>query len=359
MSHPFFDASVYPWHRADAKKLHSALYGTVTIFARIDLLYKGIGPGLPPLEVAAPDVVWHMALDHLTAAQSLGKLCKHLLTAAELVSIRSVVLEVISAESVIDQFVLETAVSADLAFVNRKNLRIELNKLASSNPSIRVLLVRGESKSGLTWTRHLVERKAAELGEGPIVYAFDGNVANVNHVLRLLFAALGKPNGVPAKDSTEDAWYMDALFQLQVLADDKKRHLWIVADDLGPGPEGPKLDPAVRKFFEQFALFMANPDFAQWFRLVLIEYPRGSVPTKWKKGFWVEEDTTQSSPETTDIKDYLLEWARKKKKSLPEEQAEKFAAEILSKARAAVRADGMQSLWENLHNELLAVLKTL
>jgi hypothetical protein len=113
----------------------------------------------------------------------------------------------------------------------------------------------------------------------------------------------------------------------------------------------------VRRFFEQFALFMANPAFAQWFRLVLIEYPRGPVPTKWKKGFWVDEDTNQSPPQSNDLAEFLLQWAKKKKKNLPQEQAQKFAAEVLTKAQSGSAPGG--AVWEAIHDELLLVIKTL
>lgn len=172
MPHPFFDAISYPWSRADARAWHTALYENIKTPARIDVLYQASGPGLAPLPTppAPPDVIWKAGLEQLSAARKLESLCTSLLKDASLNSVHKAVQAVLGAESSSEQLILETDGLPDLAFVNRKNLRIELDKLASSSPTVRVLLIRGDPKSGRTWTRHLVERKASELGEGPIVY---------------------------------------------------------------------------------------------------------------------------------------------------------------------------------------------
>jgi hypothetical protein len=55
MPHPFFDASSYPWHREDARKLHRELYVAIANANAIDGFYKSISPGLLPLATEAAD----------------------------------------------------------------------------------------------------------------------------------------------------------------------------------------------------------------------------------------------------------------------------------------------------------------
>ncbi len=77
MPHPFFDASSFPWHHADAVPAAQALLAAYPQFDSIDTLYRRCGPGLPPLSMyERPDKLWKDALEALTAARALRRLCE-------------------------------------------------------------------------------------------------------------------------------------------------------------------------------------------------------------------------------------------------------------------------------------------
>ena len=78
MSHPFFDSSSYPWRLEDARAFYVELYTAIGSANQIDLVFKSCGPGLPPLAVAAADVMWKAALEALAAAQLLKVLGERL-----------------------------------------------------------------------------------------------------------------------------------------------------------------------------------------------------------------------------------------------------------------------------------------
>src|SRR6187549_2666239 len=84
MSHPFFDAPAYPWARPEAVPAHKALYQGIPQPNRISALYKQCDDGsfsLAPLtltQVAANDI-WQEALELLTVARRLKRLCEIIL----------------------------------------------------------------------------------------------------------------------------------------------------------------------------------------------------------------------------------------------------------------------------------------
>ena len=51
-----------------------------------------------------------------------------------------------------------------------------------------------------------------------------------------------------------------------------------------------------------------HPAFRQWFRLMLIHYPEGPVPTKWASEFWVEERTSAEDIKQEHVVTLLQEW---------------------------------------------------
>lgn len=325
MSHPFFDVVAYPWTRTDAKDLHRVLYQNVADSGRIKLLYQQSG-GLRPLTPGSPaDNAWAEALDHLMAQRALGHLCRVLLAKADVAAVHSFVQAVVDATDASQEVFLSDGV----IFLDRKQLRNELSKL--TQPNCGVLLVRGPSGSGNSWTQQMVERFAADRGASTI-YLFEGIVSTVEDVFEQLFATLGNSDAVPPRLGTEDAWFKKVCVKLQELAQAKKEVLWVVADDLGEYPEGPRLDREIRRFFDQFGLAMANPAFAKWFRLVLIDYPGSEVPTKWKQHVWCEDRPDATEIDDQAVSDFLRRWAIARSKNLGAERAATLASEILAKA---------------------------
>jgi len=180
-------------------------------------------------------------------------------------------------------------------FLDRIELRKKLQLLVPETNPMTVLLVRGGSNSGKTYGRYLFEWAATKLG-AQYLYLFDGLVSNVNDLVLQLFVAFEASDEIPPRNTTENAWYKLVCAKLQEIASSKKQALWIAIDDLGlDEKEVPLLDQDIRNFCNQFALNMMNPLFRKWFRIMLIDYPEGPVPTKWTSEIWTE-DRTSSRP---------------------------------------------------------------
>ena len=360
MPHPFFERTTYPWDRRDARELHRALWQAINDPGRIDTFYRGAGPGLLPLAPGAADVLWRQALDALSTAQRLRALCDLLLAEPLLVAVHAALAPVLEAKDPVDQPVF----AEDRPFIDRTLLRDKLQRFAVS-PSVRVLLIRGASKSGKSWTQYMISDLAQTLGE-PCVYLFAGLVATVEDVIDQCFAALGDANGPPPRLETEDAWFKKVCLRLQVLAANAGQTTWIVVDDLGVDENGPRLDPLIRQFLDQFALSMANPAFRRWFRLVLIDYPdlraevggRG-VPTKWKE-FWDEDRPNANDVDVAAVAEFLLKWAAHKNKQLANADATAFATDIIAAADAPL-ADGATPVarLQRIHDAVLAAAVNL
>jgi hypothetical protein len=350
LAHPFFDVVIYPWSREDARALHKALFTTINKFESIDLLYKSCGADLPPLAQDSADVVWKSALEKLVAVQHLRELGSRLSEAIQYAAARKAFDALAAAVDPLQ----EPGLVSDRVFVDRSKLRETVGKLTRSDAAITVLLVRGAPCSGKSWTRHVVAEQAKTLGQG-CTYLCADLVGTAEEALDLIFAELG--GKVPDKHTTEDAWFRKACSDMIALASKRKVGSWIVADDLGIGRDGPLLDPKIRQLFNQIALSMLNPAFAQWFRLVLIDYPEGPVPTKWK-GFWEEDRPAAADAQADSVAEYLRRWATQKKKALAVDEANRLAGDILAKADTPDPTDTRPRL-ERVHDGLKAVLERL
>ncbi len=51
--------------------------------------------------------------------------------------------------------------------------------------------------------------------------------------------------------------------------------------------------PEIREFFDQSALHLFDSAVHEWFRLMLIHYPDGPVPTEWDSELWTDTARTQ------------------------------------------------------------------
>jgi hypothetical protein len=357
MPHPFFDVTAYPWHRDDAKAAHRALYDTIQPPTRIDVLYKQSGSQLIPLALGKPpDEIWKDVLELLTTARCLQKLCEIILHQSAYEAAHPHIQALVDAQDVLQQPLL----TGDLLFIDRTPLRGELAKLATGNPAVRTLLVRGGDDSGKSWTNYMVKDLAQVAGED-CLYLFEGLVSTVKDVLAELFAAVvGDSKSVPDRLQTEDAWFQRACVELQEAAKKQNKVFWIVVDDLGISADGPRLDPLIRRFFDQFALRMGNPVFAKWFRLVLIDYPDGQVPTKWLQGCWVEDRPAEADMNEEAVAQFLLQWAQRKQKLLAPAKARELAQGILAKVMAPPSpADTGKPRLQRIHDAVVVSLQSL
>jgi len=327
MPHPFFDVGRFPWSRDEAVNFHRELSNNIPLPGRISLIFQSAGGSVASLNLGqTPALIWHDVIDQCAAQNLLRQLFQRLAEQAEWPQLESFVTAIESAVDLLDVKVLTN----ERIFVDRKNLRAEIVKLCGTAASHGVLLVRGESGSGKSWTKYFIEDLARGLG-AECVYLFEGYVADVDAVLDQLFAALGNSAAKPTVLETTTAFYMRVCNKLQETAIKQNKQLWVVVDDLGAGPDGaPLLDKEILAFFNQFGLSMANPSFAKWFRLVLLDYPDTGVPTKWKD-VWVEDRTAPGEADTTAVSQFLEQWAARKNKKIVAADAKKFVDDVVAK----------------------------
>ena len=80
---------------------------------------------------------------------------------------------------------------------------------------------------------------------------------------------------------------------------------------------------------------MASPAFAKWFRLMLIHYPDGPVPTRWLQEVWREDRPRGDEGNQQDVKDYLSDWAEEQDgRTFLDDELEALAAEVIAKVDA-------------------------
>lgn len=353
MPHPFFGVDRYPWPRSEAKTFHAKLYKTIAQPAAIDLLYQQAGDDLDPLFLQTnPNAIWREVLDKLAAAHAVHELCKLILDKAAYKAVHAAAQALIDLNDPLDEVVL----SDERVFIDRQALREKLQRIAASS-SYRVLLVRGESGSGKSWTQYMVENMAGAMGERCIVL-FEDSVKNMDEVLDKLFTPLG--GEPPPRMETEDAWFRKICVKLQPLGEKQGRLTWIVVDDLGVDETGPRLDPQIRQFFDHFALQLGDFELAKWFRLVLIDYPeiRGGrgVPTKWR-AIWDEDRPDPAHVDVKAVTKFVQEWAKRKKKKIGATEAEKFATDVITAVDGT--PDPSTPRLERIHNAIVKALPTL
>jgi hypothetical protein len=328
--HPFFDSAHYPWDRADAVAFHKRLYELIPDGNEIKWILRQCSTELYPLKDAGPREMWAELLDKVAAALLMGKLGAVLRGRPQPpVHAAFAVIELV-AGAVPDPVPPEDRpFRPKPIFVDRKNLRASLRTLAAPDTGEFVLLVRGEADSGKTWTRHLIEQYAAQAGQD-CTYLAQGLVSTPRQAMNAILAPLG--GTVPESFTTEAASYQNACIEMQRLAEGRRKGSWVIMDDLGPGENGPRVDPTLRDLFDQIALYMKNPAFSRWFRLILIDYPEGPEPEKWDS--FLEERTACADLQKPDVATFLLRWARHHRITLGAPEAEEIAAEVVSKADA-------------------------
>lgn len=359
MPHPFFDAPKYPWHRPDAGRFHKNLSNSIKIPAQIDLYYRRSAIDPPDITLPQPSsLIWKEALENLTVVRGLEKLCEILDNDPSFknnLEMKQNIRDVINAKS----FDETQKFSDNLLVLNRELLRDKLALLAPDTSPVKVLLIRGGIQSGKSHGRYLFERAAYEQGAQPI-YIFDGLVATVDEVLNELFCAWGedKLDKIPPRNTTEDAWYKNVLLKLKALASEKGKPLWIAVDDLGITPGGgPLLDPQIRHFFEQFALHLLSPVFRPWFRLLLIHYPDGPVPTKWKRELWSEDRTNEADIGEEDVAKFLKLWSIAQGIKMLEDDVVALAADVISRAEIPLESMSGVPRLQRIHDTLTDTLQ--
>ncbi|HEX2630993.1 MAG TPA: hypothetical protein VHM26_18380, partial [Chitinophagaceae bacterium] len=267
-----------------------------------------------------------------------------------------------------------TMIDLDVLTFDRKALRDYLGLLAKENHPVKVLLIRGDSKSGKTYSRHLCEAMARQQNIEP-VFLFKSVVVTLDDVLDALFTAAGDKNAKPKKetngnmsetDTTSIAWYMKICRALVETASDKKKCIWLIMDDLGiketTDTQGVKkevsiMDPLIRDFFNQFVNHMAEPQFRKHFRMTLINYPPGKLPTGWDRTH-LKEDMVKESDITVDhIKEVITNWYQIKGKQVVD--LEQQVAAIINRVDNVVADEDTPPRLERLKDEVSKVISTV
>jgi hypothetical protein len=351
VAYMYFDSITYPWHIKEARELHEVLYSQITAAGEIDRIRACCGPHVAQLAHGAPDAMWRGLLNAVAIAGCLRDL-DAVLREQQLPHVHAALDKLVNAASPdSERWILEQRI-----FVNRIRLRKALATLAGENTTERVLLVRGEKASGKTWTRHIIQHYAHQTGQ-KCIYLYAATATTVQEAVNQICVGLG--GMAPANFSTDSAWYRQVALHMMGLAQAKECGAWIIMDDLGlDAGDVSLIDPEICKFFDVLALFTADPNFAKWFRLILISYP-DEKPVQWKEECFIEDRTAVSDLQEPEIKAYLSHWAQKKGKTLTESQAMALSEAIMQKASAPPAGSDKRSRLKRMHDELASVLDTL
>lgn len=355
MLHPFFDVGAFPLGRPEGQALYTRLYSSINTAPQIKLLYGMSGDDLLPLNLIVPiPQIWMEALENLTRARRLRQFCTVIRADTNFAALHQYVQAIEDAKDLI----AEPTLSDELIFIDRLPLRNELRRVATGD-RIGVLLVRGASGAGKSWTRTLVQDVAKSVG-ARCISVFEGSVATVEETIEALFTGLGQNDLVPEQLESEDAWFRRACSKLHAAAQKSGKVTWIVADDLGEYDTGPRLDRMIRRFFDQFALNMGNAAFREWFRLVLLDYPEVPLPTKWQKDVWVEDRPSETDVKEDAVAEFILLWARRRDRKIDYANALKLAGDVLTVAdNPATPALAARRRLERIHDSLAATLAKL
>jgi hypothetical protein len=308
MAHPIFDRTTYPFDRPEAKALYETLIDVVPQPKEIvEVFVSAGGESGSLLTPQAPRDLWRDALNGLAAANGIRKLCMEVLPGIHRLKQQTLLTNAIAAV-VAAVPMAERRVIDGVPVLDRQPLRDMVASL-ESDLALRVLLVRGGPKTGKTHGR-LVFLAAAEEAGAASVYLYAPQVATVADVIWYLFDALDAADELPECDTTGPAWYAEVCRRLGTVARRRERVLWVAIDDLAASEDGaPLLDPEIAAFCQQFVLQMPNPAFGKWFRLMLIHYPDGAVPTRWLRDVWAEDRPEVGSVQQEHVEAFLLEWA--------------------------------------------------
>lgn len=329
MAHPFFDEIQFPDHRAEAKTLHAVLCIVYNTPVAANNAYLQCGPNLPGLTPDNIQNTWHEALRLLASRKYLRTFCDNVKAAFQG---NDNVQEAIRAVEIAKFPSDTTIIENDVLVLDREPVRNAINRIALESSVAKVLLVRGESKSGKSHIEHLFSSMARACGAESL-FLFAENIPTLQSVLDQLFS-LFAPEPVPKlsdADTTDTAWKLKICTQLQGLAAARNKVYWIAVDDLGE-KDGAYLLPApVREFFDVFAYQVRNAYFRKSFRLLYIHYPK-KPPTQWKRENYVATEVSETDITETDIAASLREWRDKTGKNVSDDKLAAYAKQVLAEA---------------------------
>jgi hypothetical protein len=352
---PFGRPAPYPFHRSEGRVLADVLIRDVRDTGQIDMLVRSAAADLLPLNLTQKiDEIWRQGLDAVARAGALAKLCERLTELQWAPAVQEAAQAMLAARPAVERHI-----HAGRVVVDRAGLREAIGLLGDETDefeSIRVLLVRGGPRSGKSWSRHLFEQAAKEQG-AEVTYITQGLVATVGEVVNRLFGLFDSKDLIPPVATTPDAWYGSVVTELRAAAVRRQRALWIAVDDLGPGEDGitPMLDPTIRAFFEVFALQLVDPAMSRWFRLMLIHYPDGRVPTRWNSDLWREDRTDREAVQAKEVAEVLRERLADRKVTAADDTVKGWAEQVIAAAADAPGEDRLRLIHQALVSRLRAL----
>lgn len=351
MAHPFFETVAYKADLPEAKELERVLNDAYRTSQPIDAIYRKCSSQLPALNLnQPPGFIWKEALDNLIRNGLMRKLCEMVRDASpgnpDILKTIQAVIDAVGPEKLV-------RLRSGMLILNRKTFREQLEKLESPQSTVSVQLVRGVAKSGKSHGRHLFFEMAKNNGAKGI-YIRRSLVSTVEQAANMIFSTLGVSNAVPPLgDTTKVAWYQNICLAILARAEEARITAWIAVDDLGPDPQGePLLDPEIRMFFEQFAAYMSTPQFQERFRLLLIHYPEGDVPTHWLDEFWQEDRTSATDLTREDVIAALREEVKRQGRSMLEDDYKTEADRVITIADELSPVERLKSIFSSVTSKL-------
>jgi hypothetical protein len=366
LSHPFFDAQRFPLHLPEAQELLRVLTQMERERGRIEQLYESCLPDPPPLAPQPADLMWTEALHVLTARHRLDRLFEFVLETHPHPAIENAILAVrMPARSPGISGGDDPAAAPDddePIVLDRRSLRTTINRLAPNRTAMKAIVVRGEPDSGKSHGRHLFER-AAQLNPGgqpfdghdyrPVtVYLGAGMIFTVDDAVQELYSVFNATSRIPLPgQTTTSAYYGHVWRQLRQVAEEHRSVLWIAVDDLGFDDDGAALlDGEIRVFFDHLVPLLANPPYRTRFRLMLIHYPEGKLPTRWQSDVWAEERTTVADVQAAHVAELMEERLTRHRRTVLRDEIEVLALDMIAQSEAAGREPDGDGRLRTLHD---------
>ena len=356
MTHPIFDLGAYPWKLTEARELYEVLTVVIGRTEEIVAIFEQAGGHRPALnERQAVNLVWKDALDLLAEGPGIRELCAMLERNPRLAGNTTLHARLRAVAEAVP--VVHARVHRDgVVVLDRDELRAKIALLEPDVSPLSVLLVQGPPKSGKSHSHYLFRRVAESRGAA-VVCVGEGVVGDARDLVEWLFDELDAPDEIPAGDTSDRAWYQKVCRALARIAKRTRQSMWIVVDDLGERPDGtPILDSTILDFCNEFATLLHNPQLARWFRLMLIHYPDGPAPTKWRDAVWERDLAHADGVDETHVEGYLGEWQTAAGGRLRGDQIRGITREVMAAcATAGDETPRLQVLREELARRLDAV----
>jgi hypothetical protein len=333
--HPVFDVPKYPFHLKEPAELYRLLCDSYTLLIDIELIYSGcgnVGTELPQLVVnnVTGAQVWTQVLNGLAKSKRVKLLFDAglLLAPAGPGSIlKQAIEDVVNMKSAVH----ETVINIDTPVLDRDSIREFIMAMAAETHTKQVILVQGGPKSGKSYTRYLFEAMARQL-QAYMVYLHSYTVVTLQDVLEELF---GDTALIPQGNSTQPGWYGSVCRKLRTVLELRGQQMWIAVDDLGfsdADRTASIMDPDIREFFNQFVHHMASPNFRKVFKLLLINYPGGSLPVGWIPDHFEVKEVKVDDINKEAVQKILKNWYDANKKQVLLADLESEAARIIAEA---------------------------